>query len=490
MPNYTCERCLKDFSQKSHYDKHQHKKIPCQHNKGKIEEVVENIIIHKKLISNNIENIITNTNTMEKSKSSFPTIPANNYTTIKEYYDNNLNKNKELVVTTNDEPTPIDCVEEMIHQIPESFWQNGNNKILDPCCGCGNFPFVIYYKLLKYHNREHILTNMLYFNDLNIQRINVMRDIFDYDLNIYNEDFLKINITLKFDLIVANPPYAKLLPNGKRASKNHNLIGLFIKKSLELLNPRGLLLYITPDNWMSCADRNLLICELTKLQIVYLNIHIAKKYFKKVGSSFVWYLIENTPSYKPITIEGIWNKKIYKDTVQSEERKFIPLYYNNTIQSILHKTVDNTGIPKFDVKTSSDLHKYTKKLLISATQDNIHKYKLIHTPKQTVWSSRPHKYQDGYKVFISTTSYYGTSVDDCGMTQSIAFIQCKDKEEAYNVSKVLNHPMYKFINNICRYGNFNNIRILQQFPYCDNYDEVYKKFNITEQEKVFIETNV
>jgi hypothetical protein len=317
-----------------------------------------------------------------------------------------------------------------------------------------------------------------------------MRKIFDSKINVYNEDYMKMNIKKNFDLIVANPPYAKLLPNGKRASKNNNLIGSFITKSLELLNPGGLLLYITPDNWMSRADINSLICELTKLQIVYLNIHIAKKYFKKVGSSFVWYLIENTPSYKPITIEGIWNKKQYKDTVESEERKYIPLYYNTTIQTILHKTIDNDSNPKFDVKTSSDLHKYTKKLLISSTQDEIHKYKLIHTPKQTVWSSRPHKYQNGYKVFISTTSYYETIVDDCGMTQSIAFIQCKDKEEANNVSKVLNHPMYKFINNICRYGNFNNIRILQNFPYCDNYDEVYKKFNITEEEKIFIETNL
>jgi len=52
MPKYTCERCLKEFSQKSHYTKHQNKKLPCQDNKGKIEEVVENIFINKKLISN------------------------------------------------------------------------------------------------------------------------------------------------------------------------------------------------------------------------------------------------------------------------------------------------------------------------------------------------------------------------------------------------------------------------------------------------------
>ena len=59
MPKYTCERCLKEFSQKSHYVKHQNKKLLCQDNKGKIEEVVENIIINKKLISINTENIIT-----------------------------------------------------------------------------------------------------------------------------------------------------------------------------------------------------------------------------------------------------------------------------------------------------------------------------------------------------------------------------------------------------------------------------------------------
>ena len=61
MTKYTCERCLKEFSQKSHYTKHQNKKKSCQDNKGKIEEVVENIIINNKLILNNTENIIINT---------------------------------------------------------------------------------------------------------------------------------------------------------------------------------------------------------------------------------------------------------------------------------------------------------------------------------------------------------------------------------------------------------------------------------------------
>ena len=235
---------------------------------------------------------------------------------------------------------------------------------------------------------------------------------------------------------------------------------------------------------MSYANRNTLITKLTNKQFHYINIHIAKKYFKKIGSSFVWYLIENTKYYKDITIEGIWKNKIYKSTVKSQPRKYIPLFYNSLIQSLLSKTIDSNN-KKFNIETSSDLHKYTKKHLISNIKNDTFKYKLIHTPKQTVWASRQHKFQDGFKVFISTTSYYGTFVDNCGMTQSIAFIRCKNLSQANNFSKILNHPLYKFINNICKYSNFNNIRILQNFPFCDNYNKIYDTFNITPQRTTF-----
>lgn len=40
MPNYTCKIYLKEFYQKSHYNKHINKKNLCQNNKSKIEEVV------------------------------------------------------------------------------------------------------------------------------------------------------------------------------------------------------------------------------------------------------------------------------------------------------------------------------------------------------------------------------------------------------------------------------------------------------------------
>ena len=415
-----------------------------------------------------------------------------NYTDLKTHFDQVLNTDKESFKTSNDEPTPIGCVEEMVDKIPNKFWEKDNLKILDPCCGNGNFHVVIYNKLIKYHTSNIILNDILHFNDINEMRIENVKKIFQETinkLNITQTDFLLYDESQKFDLIVANPPYAKLLPNGKRASKNHNLIKPFIEKTLKLLKPNGYLLYITPDNWMSYADRNILIEKLTSLNIVYLNIHTAKKYFKKIGSSFTWYLIQNTNAKKQLVIEGIWKKEIYKSIVKSEVRKYIPMYYTRLIQRILHKTID-TNLPKYKVETSSDLHKYTKRSLISKTQDDEHKYRLIHTPSQTVYAKRAHKYQEGYKVFISTTTYYKVFVDNCGMTQSIVFIRCNNEEEANKISTILKHPLYVFINNICRWGNFNNIRILQSFPITNSYETVMDDLNLTTKEKKFIMNQV
>jgi hypothetical protein len=161
----------------------------------------------------------------------------------------------------------------------------------------------------------------------------------------------------------------------------------------------------------------------------------------------------------------------------------------------LAKTIDNTALKKFDVKTSSDLHKYTKAEFINDEKNDKYPYKLIHTPSQIVYASRPHKFQEGYKVFISTTDKYSVFIDNCGMTQSIVFILCSNEEEAKKYLEILQHPLYVFINNICRWGNFNNIRILQSFPlpeieYTGKKEEIYNYFNITEEEINYIHANL
>jgi SAM-dependent methyltransferase len=493
MSKISCEKCGKEFNSKSHYTQHQKRKTPCV-NKSIIKELIEEKLTKLNIpLCSSVENTSVAIQNTQKI-----TIDTSTFNEIKKYYDETLNIDKSTYKSSNDEPTPIDCISEMISKIPNELWAKSDLSILDPCCGNGNFSISIIFELLKYHDKKTILEQILEFNDINESRLENVCSVFcseKYNLQITNHDFITFNNSKKYDLIVANPPYAKLLENGKRASKNHNLIKDFIEKALSQLKPNGYLLFITPDNWMSYADRNVLIEIITSLQIIHLDIHSAKKYFKKIGSSFTWYIIQNCAFYKNINVSGIWKKKEYVSSVISKQRKYIPLLYNQMVQNILSKTIDNTMLPKFEVKTSSDLHKYTKAEFICDTKTEQFKYKLIHTPSQTVYSSRPHKYQQGYKIFISTTDKYSVFIDNCGMTQSIVFIMCSNEEEAKKYLQILQHPLYVFINNICRWGNFNNIRILQSFPiptieYSGNHQELYNYFNITKEEIEYICENM
>ena len=65
MGKYSCEKCAKTFSQKSHYDKHLTRKNPCEIQTDKIKELIDKAVeeklieLNKKLISNNTQNNIT-----------------------------------------------------------------------------------------------------------------------------------------------------------------------------------------------------------------------------------------------------------------------------------------------------------------------------------------------------------------------------------------------------------------------------------------------
>jgi DNA (cytosine-5)-methyltransferase 1 len=65
MGKYSCDKCAKSFSQKSHYDKHLSRKNPCEIQTDKIKALIDKAVeeklieLNKKLISNNTEKNIT-----------------------------------------------------------------------------------------------------------------------------------------------------------------------------------------------------------------------------------------------------------------------------------------------------------------------------------------------------------------------------------------------------------------------------------------------
>ena len=219
MSKMSCEKCGKEFNSKSHYTQHQIRKTPCIH---------ENKI--KEWIDKSVEEKLTKMTVPFASSISLPsppiekiTIDTSTFDELKKYYDETLNTDKSTYKSSNDEPTPIDCISEMISKIPDELWGKSDLSILDPCCGNGNFSIPIMFELLKHHDKQIILEQILEFNDINESRLENVNSVFcgeKYNLQISNHDFITFHSNKKYDLIVANPPYAKLLENGKRASKN------------------------------------------------------------------------------------------------------------------------------------------------------------------------------------------------------------------------------------------------------------------------------
>ena len=138
-------------------------------------------------------------------------------------------------------------------------------KWCDTSAGCGIFFIVLYSKLIKYHTKQTILEDLLYFCELDKINIDFINLIFNhnnkYKLNIYFGDTLKLNTKSyfninKFDFIVHNPPYnsgAILTCSNKN---NHNNSGKhktiwfdFILFGLNHLKKNGYMLSITPNTF-------------------------------------------------------------------------------------------------------------------------------------------------------------------------------------------------------------------------------------------------
>ena len=78
MVKYSCERCGKGFSQKSHYDSHNRRKTPCENNADKIKVLVDKAVEEKlKKLNNNISIIengeIMSTEVIEHQQTFKPT---------------------------------------------------------------------------------------------------------------------------------------------------------------------------------------------------------------------------------------------------------------------------------------------------------------------------------------------------------------------------------------------------------------------------------
>jgi hypothetical protein len=449
--------------------------------------------------------------------------------TVKELFRKNIGNAPELSIIidkylipqemekkTNAEiSTPNKLRKEMLDKIPLDFWEGGMyydsdeievHTIFEPCCGKGGFLIDIVGRLMvgleymipdKEKRYRTIVERCLYWGDINPTNIFICKLLLDpynkYKLNYHEGDTLELDVGEKwgiqgFDAVIGNPPYQSNNDDGSRKAKNHSLYTSFISYSLTNLNNDGYLLFINPSSFMSLSRNMKIFNEMKKCNILYINLEGAKKYFK-VGSSFCWYLLKNTKTSIKTVVDCFYKKKLYNSKINFDDIKFVPLLLTKESVSIINKVLSTKN--KFKIETNTILHAGIKKnkIHLSKIKNDKFKYKVVHTPKQTFYTDIKHPLQGSYKVFIPLTTYYEQMlVDNALMTQGCYFIITQSEESATNIKELLLNNVYRFIVNICRWGNFNSPRIIEQLPKIDIYTNVNKLFNITSDEIKLIES--
>ena len=154
--------------------------------------------------------------------------------------------------------TPIEFICKMLDELPNSVWKDKSLKWFDPAVGIGNFPIVVYYKLMDSlksvivgdkARSKHIIEKMLFMNELNKRNVVLCRKLFSNinptaNLNITCKDFLDYG-DIKYDIIVGNPPYNE---SRIKETSDQPLYSKFIVKAIEMTSK---LLFVVPSRWFS-----------------------------------------------------------------------------------------------------------------------------------------------------------------------------------------------------------------------------------------------
>ena len=158
--------------------------------------------------------------------------------------------------------TPIHFVEKMLDALPASLWKDKGLRWFDPACGIGNFPVIVYYRLMKGLEKSfvgekarsrHIIEKMLFMNEINKKNAVLCRKLFamidpDAKPNIECKDFLDPSVMRRadnYDIIVGNPPYNEARI---KETSDQPLYSKFIVKAIEMTQR---LLFVVPSRWFS-----------------------------------------------------------------------------------------------------------------------------------------------------------------------------------------------------------------------------------------------
>jgi hypothetical protein len=410
--------------------------------------------------------------------------PEDIQNTIEKYLpvrDDKKNKNGEVF-------TPIELIKEMLDKLPSSVWTNPDLKWLDPANGIGNFPMVVYQKLLeklpdKYSGangsysgeagkKKHIIEKMLYMVELDAANIKISRRIFGKDANISCGSFLEdkwkkeFNDVDKFDIIMGNPPFNASQENVGKKGGGDSLWPKFITTSLDMLVNNGYLVFVHPSAWRKPESDNSKTIGLFNIMahdnhIHYLEIHDTKDGMNifNVSTRYDWYVLQKHRNNSDTIIK---DQMGVIDKIDLSVWNFLPNHNIDKIKKLLSNSEQHY------VMYSRNQYG-TDKNWTNSDKTTEYKYPLIHsTPASGVryyWTStknpsvkNPIEMFGVPKVIFGESGNLNNVIIDIegkyGLTQEAIGLKIKNAKEGDLYKNALLSAEFKDILSAMSFGNF------------------------------------
>ena len=384
-------------------------------------------------------------------------------------------------------------VSEMLNQLPESVWTSKSTTFFDPAIGGGQFVRAIERRLRAYgHSDENIHKRVFGFEESNLHirfAVNKHKLVGQYVRKPY-EKFFELNNTMKFDIVIGNPPY-----QNKEENADGALWLRFVNKGMEHLNQGGKLMFITPTSWVGKqsntkkADWSPFTDNHVELYKV-LNRAEKEQHFGGVGSSFGYYILS--------TGSGL-TKIVFEDGSFVDYRLVAKEPLPNTITKTsfsIHQKIATANKLQFESTFKFHSQVLKKKGIVSDVKSKTFKYTTYFSHNLIRYTSEKQDIYSDVKVMIPNVGTIANAwVDtDCNLTEDVTFVKVGNLQDGQNLISILKSKLFLYIGNQYRSGR--NLGLAMKFlPALDTSQTwtdstIYKHFDLTQEEIDYVESNL